>query len=117
MSRDMAYLLDILLRAKDVVSFTKQMDRHAFLSDRKCQYAVIRCFEVIGEAAKRLSEDFQREYLEVKAQDTQRDRTKREFLDEWVRAVNEHGGFGKWNWAVSTHPSDVSGILQEAVLK
>jgi len=53
--------------------------------------------------------------LEVKGQDTQQDRTKREFLDEWVRAVNSHGGFGKWQWAVSTHPSDVAGILQEAV--
>jgi hypothetical protein len=52
--------------------------------------------------------------LEVKGQDTQQDRTKREFLDEWVRAVDEHGGFGKWQWAVSTHPSDVAGILQNA---
>ncbi len=53
--------------------------------------------------------------LEVKGQDTQRDRTKQEFLDEWVRAVNEHGGFGKWQWAVSTHPSDVTDILQKAI--
>lgn len=52
--------------------------------------------------------------LETKGQDTQKDVTKREFLDEWVRAINEHGGFGKWQWAVSTHPSDVAGILQEA---
>jgi len=51
--------------------------------------------------------------LEVKGQDTQQDRTKREFLDEWVRAVNEHGGFGKWQWVVSTHPSDVAGLLQK----
>jgi type III restriction enzyme len=55
--------------------------------------------------------------LEVKGQDTQQDRTKREFLDEWVRAVNEHGGFGKWRWAVSTHPSDVAGVLQNAITK
>ena len=55
--------------------------------------------------------------LEVKGQDTQQDRTKREFLDEWVRAVNSHGGFGKWQWAVSTHPSDVASILQDAVVK
>jgi len=55
--------------------------------------------------------------VEVKGQDTQQDRTKREFLDEWARAVNEHGGFGKWQWAVSTHPSDVAGILQEAMAK
>lgn len=53
--------------------------------------------------------------LEVKGQDTQRDRTKREFLDEWVRAVNEHCGFGKWQWAVSTHPSDIANILQKAI--
>ena len=31
--------------------------------------------------------------LEVKGQDTQQDKTKREFLAEWVKAVNQHGGF------------------------
>ena len=55
--------------------------------------------------------------LEIKGQDTQQDRTKREFLDEWVRAVNAHGGFGRWQWAVSTHPLDVASILQEAIIK
>ncbi len=40
--------------------------------------------------------------------------TKRKFLDEWVRAVNEHGGFGRWSWAVSRHPSDVAGLLAKA---
>ena len=55
--------------------------------------------------------------LETKGQDTLQDKTKREFLDEWVRAINEHGGFGMWHWAVSTHPSDVAAILQEVTLK
>jgi len=55
--------------------------------------------------------------LETKGQDTQQDKTKREFLDEWVRAVNQHRGFGNWQWAVSIHPSDVPTILQEAVTK
>ncbi|MGD9974917.1 MAG: BPTD_3080 family restriction endonuclease [Desulfatirhabdiaceae bacterium] len=45
--------------------------------------------------------------LETKGQDTQQDRIKREFLNEWVGAVNEHGGFGKWRWDVSFHPSDI----------
>jgi len=49
--------------------------------------------------------------LETKGQDTQQDKTKREFLDEWVKAVNQHGGFGKWKWAVSKNPADVKGIL------
>lgn len=51
--------------------------------------------------------------LETKGQDTQQDRTKREFLDEWVRAVNIHGGFGRWAWDVSKHPKDVGGILEK----
>jgi type III restriction enzyme len=50
--------------------------------------------------------------LETKGQDTQKDKTKREFLDEWVMAVNAHGGFGKWKWAVSTHPNDISELLK-----
>lgn len=49
--------------------------------------------------------------LETKGQDTQQDKTKREFLDEWVKAVNQNGGFGTWLWAVSKDPADVAGIL------
>jgi type III restriction enzyme len=51
--------------------------------------------------------------LETKGQDTDQDKTKRGFLDEWVKAVNEHGGFGTWSWAVSRRPGDVVGILEE----
>jgi len=51
--------------------------------------------------------------LEVKGKDTRQDRTKREFLDEWVRAVNEQGGFGRWAWDVSWLPADVAGILKK----
>jgi hypothetical protein len=50
--------------------------------------------------------------LETKGQDTQQDKTKRGFLDEWVRAVNAHGGFGRWEWAVSKNPADVAGIVE-----
>jgi type III restriction enzyme len=49
--------------------------------------------------------------LETKGQDTDQDKTKRAFLDEWVKAVNEYGGFGKWRWAVSKQPGDVVGVL------
>jgi type III restriction enzyme len=53
--------------------------------------------------------------LETKGKDTQRDKTKREFLNEWVMAVNGHGGFGRWKWAVSRNPADVEGIIGSAV--
>ena len=38
---------------------------------------------------------------------------KREFLDQWVRAVNQHGGFGPWCWDVSFHPGDLEGIIRK----
>lgn len=60
MSRDPSYLLDILLHAKDAAEFTADMSKEAFFADHKSQFAVIRCFEVIGEAAKRLSIDCQK---------------------------------------------------------
>ncbi|HLA81322.1 MAG TPA: DEAD/DEAH box helicase family protein, partial [Thermoleophilia bacterium] len=49
--------------------------------------------------------------LEVKGQDTQEQQTKREFLAEWIRGVNDHGGFGTWAADVSRHPPDIHGIL------
>ena len=49
--------------------------------------------------------------LEVKGEDSPQNRTKREFLAEWVEAVNEHGGFGRWTSAVSFTPSDVHDLL------
>jgi type III restriction enzyme len=48
--------------------------------------------------------------LEVKGQDNQEQQTKREFLDEWVRAVNGHGGFGTWAADVSRLPTDIHEI-------
>jgi type III restriction enzyme len=51
--------------------------------------------------------------LEVKGQDTQENRSKRQFLDEWVTAVNEHGGFGVWRAGVVLQPKEVVGILRK----
>jgi type III restriction enzyme len=49
--------------------------------------------------------------LEVKGQDNQEQQTKRQFLDEWVRAVNSHGGFATWASDVSRQPTDIHEIL------
>jgi type III restriction enzyme len=51
--------------------------------------------------------------LEAKGKDTEQDQTKREFLAEWVNAVNSHGGFGSWSWDVSFNPGDLKDILAE----
>lgn len=54
--------------------------------------------------------------LEVKGQETDRDRAKWAFMQEWIGAVNEDGRFGKWTWAVSSDAAatDVSSILESA---
>ena len=49
--------------------------------------------------------------LETKGQDSEQNQTKRRFLNEWVNAVNEHGGFGYWSWDVSRNPGDIKDVL------
>lgn len=49
--------------------------------------------------------------LETKGQDNQQNQTKREFLNEWINAVNSHGGFGYWSWGVSFHPGDIENVI------
>jgi type III restriction enzyme len=51
--------------------------------------------------------------LEVKGKDDQQNRTKREYLKEWVEAVNADGRFGKWNWDVSFRTSDIKDKIQK----
>ena len=50
--------------------------------------------------------------LETKGVMGRADKAKLEFLDEWVKAVNSHGGFGRWHWAVSDEHARVGDILE-----
>jgi uncharacterized protein with HEPN domain len=56
--RDAALLLDIMLAAEDVLSFVAGLDERAFLASGLHQSAVIRKFEVMGEAAGKVSTAF-----------------------------------------------------------
>lgn len=49
--------------------------------------------------------------VEVKGQDSPQNEAKRAALDEWVRAVTSHGGFGRWAWSVSRRPADIADLL------
>jgi type III restriction enzyme len=49
--------------------------------------------------------------LEVKGQDAPQHQAKRAALDEWARAVTQHGGFGRFAWAVSRAPSDLADLI------
>jgi type III restriction enzyme len=51
--------------------------------------------------------------LETKGRDTDQDKAKWRFLDEWVQAVNDHGGFGRWCWAVAREPGEIRDLLMQ----
>ena len=53
--------------------------------------------------------------LETKGQDTEQDQVKRRFLDQWTRAVNAHGGFGRWSWAVARRPGEIRAIVHDRI--
>lgn len=57
--KDQSLLLDMLLAARDACDFVAGMDKAAFLKSALHQNAVIRCLEVIGEAAGKVSPGFQ----------------------------------------------------------
>lgn len=64
--RDNLLLLeDMLLAAKKIVTYTKGLDFDTFLEDDKTIDAVIRNFEIIGEAANRVESDFKIENPEI----------------------------------------------------
>ena len=65
MSRDDATLLDLLKAARLVVRFKGKLAKKAFLRDLKTQSAILHQLLVIGEAVKRLSEDFRARHPEI----------------------------------------------------
>ena len=65
MSRDETTLLDIARAAHLVIEFKQGMDKETFLKDIKTQSAILHQLMVIGEAVKRLSQDFRTRYPEL----------------------------------------------------
>lgn len=51
--------------------------------------------------------------IETKGQETELDRTKRQFLQEWIEAVNAHGGFGTWASAITKKLGEIAAAIQE----
>lgn len=65
MHRDEATLLDIATAARQIQQFIDGLTREAFLKDTKTQSAVLHQLLVIGEATKRLSDEFRSENSEI----------------------------------------------------
>ena len=58
-------LEDIQEAGSKILSFTEGMSYDDFIADDKTIDAVVRNFEIIGEAANRVSEDFKTEHPEI----------------------------------------------------
>ncbi len=54
---DTAYLLDMLVAARDAVAFAEGMSYAEFVGDRRTQLSILKSVEIVGEAAARVSED------------------------------------------------------------
>lgn len=65
MSKDNAYLADILEAAKAIRRFTDGVSREAFKLNEEKYEAVNRKFEIIGEAARRLSPEAKNLFPEI----------------------------------------------------
>lgn len=65
MKNDLAYIEHILYAISKIEDFTSSMARSQFDKNELVQDAVIRNIEIIGEASKRVSDDFKANHSEI----------------------------------------------------
>lgn len=65
MWRDAAYLLDILVAARKVLGFIKDVTWEEFQQSDLLQNAVMRPLEIIGEAARKISQETKVSHPEI----------------------------------------------------
>ena len=63
--RDAAHLWDMLQAARDAQALLEGTSLRAYLADRMRRLALERALELVGEAARRVSESFQRKHPEI----------------------------------------------------
>ncbi|GAB6194201.1 HepT-like ribonuclease domain-containing protein [Desulfocastanea catecholica] len=59
------YLRDILEAMDKAEEFTNGLDLPMFTGDDKTSFAVIRCLEIIGEAARKIPVDLRRRFEDI----------------------------------------------------
>jgi len=65
MWRDDAYMLDMLLAARKVENFTRNVNWEKFIADDLLQNAVMRQTQIIGEAARKISQQYKDAHPEI----------------------------------------------------
>ena len=65
MWRDDAYVLDMLLAARKARQFTEGVTEAQFYADELRQQAVMRLIQIIGEAARKVSPEYEQAHPEI----------------------------------------------------
>ena len=65
MSPDLTPLIDVLLAVNRALEFTEGFDADAFHADKRTRWAVYSQIVIIGEAAGRISREFQRDHPDI----------------------------------------------------
>jgi uncharacterized protein with HEPN domain len=65
MWRDEACVLDMLIAARKIRAFTDGVTLDRFLRDELMQHGIMRLIEILGEAARHVSEDFKASHPEI----------------------------------------------------
>ena len=63
--RNAAHIWDMLEYSRAAVGFVDGLRFDQYMADRKTQLAVERAIEIVGEAARRLSDEFKRQHTDV----------------------------------------------------
>ncbi len=73
---DREFLIDMLIACKRIIKYTKNLSYENFCRNDIIIDAVVRNIEIIGEASKRISEEFKMKYQEVEWREISRTRDK-----------------------------------------
>jgi uncharacterized protein with HEPN domain len=65
MDRDLGFLVDILIAARDLMEFKQGTTKEEFLRSKLLRAAILHQLMVIGEASRRLSEGFRAQHPKV----------------------------------------------------
>jgi uncharacterized protein with HEPN domain len=65
MWRDLAWVLDMLLAVRKILEYAQNLTEARFASSTLHQDAILRQMTVLGEAAKRVSDEFREEHHET----------------------------------------------------
>lgn len=62
---DKEFILDMLFACQNILEYTEGMDFEMFFKDKKTVDAVLRNIEILGEAVKKISKEFQKKHPEI----------------------------------------------------